>query len=88
MEVKCPVSDEIFRKPFIGASVLYMRYGTPGGEHKPLPSPAIITDVLDESGKCSLFVMNPTGLYFNNTPFSEQLKPGHWSWNPNLPKGA
>jgi hypothetical protein len=69
------------QKPTIGRIVHYMRYGSPGGEHKPEPSPAIITAVLnEEEGICMLFVMNPTGLYFNPTPFSEEPKPGHWSW--------
>jgi hypothetical protein len=71
------------QKASIGRIVLYCKYGTPGGEHKPEPSPAIITQVLDEaSQKCQLFVMNPNGVYFNQTPYSEELKPGHWSWMP------
>lgn len=74
------VEEKVRRIPYIGAVVLYMRYGTPGGEHKPEPSPAIIVKVLDVQDKCSLFVVNPNGLYFNETPYSEELKPGHWSW--------
>lgn len=67
--------------PAIGRIVHYMRYGTPGGEHLPEPSPAVITKVLDEeTGRCQLFVMNPNGMYFNETPFSHDLRPGHWSW--------
>ena len=69
------------QKASIGRVVIYCKYGTPGGEHKPEPSPAIITQVLDETTqKCQLFVMNPNGVYFNPTPYSEELKPGHWSW--------
>ncbi len=71
------------QKPTIGRTVHYMRFGSPGGEHKPEMSPAIITKVIDESsGTCQLFVINPNGLYFNETPFSEEPKPGHWSWPP------
>jgi hypothetical protein len=69
-------------KPSICRMVLYHRYGSPGGEHQPEPSPAVITQVLDEQGTCMLFVMNPNGLYFNKTPYSEEPKPGHWSWPP------
>lgn len=70
-------------KASIGRIVLYCKYGTPGGEHKPEPSPAIITQVLDETTqKCQLFVMNPNGVYFNPTPYAEELTPGHWSWMP------
>jgi hypothetical protein len=72
-------------KPTIGRTVHYHRYGSPGGEHKPEPSPAVITQILDEeSGKCQLFVMNPNGVYFNPTPFSEEPKPGHWNWPPRV----
>jgi hypothetical protein len=68
-------------KPSIGRIVLYHRYGSPFGEHLPKPSPAVVTEVIDEaSGLCQLFVMNPNGIYFNQTPYSEEPKPGHWSW--------
>ena len=69
------------RKPKIGDIVRYHRYGSPNGEHKPEPSPAIITKTYDEpSGECNLFVMNPNGTYFNLTPYSSTPKGGHWSW--------
>ncbi len=68
-------------KPSIGRIVIYTKYGTPGGEHLPEPSVAIITKVLNaETNECQLFVINPNGVYFNPTPFSETPKPGHWSW--------
>ena len=68
-------------KPTVGRIVHYMRYGTPGGEHPTEVSPAVIVKVLDATTQeCQLFVMNPNGLYFNPTPYSETLKPGHWSW--------
>lgn len=66
-------------KPTIGRIVYYQRYGTIGGEHKAEPSPAIITQVF-EGDEVQLFVMNPNGVYFNRTPYSETPKPGHWSW--------
>lgn len=69
-------------KPTICRTVIYHRFGSPNGEHLPEPSPAIITKVLDDSGRCMLFVMNPNGLYFNETPHSEEPKAGHWSWPP------
>lgn len=68
-------------KPTIGRIVMYQRYGSPGGEHKAEPSPAIISQVTNpETQECQLFVINPNGLYFNTTPYSETPKPGHWSW--------
>jgi hypothetical protein len=73
------------QKASIGRTVHYGRYGSPGGEHLPEPSPAIITKVLDEeTQECQLFVMNPNGLYFNPTPYSESPKPGCWSWPPRV----
>ena len=75
------------QKPSIGRMVHYQRYGTPGGEHKPEPSPAIIVAV-DEDGKtCQLFVMNPNGTYHNRTPYAgdgEAPKGGHWHWPPRV----
>lgn len=68
------------QKPSIGRIVIYTKYGTPGGEHLPEPSPAIITKVDEDETTCHLFVMNPNGCYFNKTTFSETPKPGHWSW--------
>lgn len=69
------------QKASIGRIVLYMRFGSPGGEHLPEPSPAIISKVINEdTQECQLLVINPNGLYFNATPFSSELKPGHWSW--------
>lgn len=71
------------QKASIGRIVHYMRYGSPGGEHLPEPSPAVVVKVNDEATQqCQLFVMNPNGLYFNDTPFSDEPKPGHWSWMP------
>ena len=68
-------------KAAVGDRVYYMRYGTPGGEHLPEPSIALVTAVLNaETNQCQLFVMNPNGTYHNSTNFSEQPKPGHWSW--------
>ena len=67
-------------KPSIGRIVHYQRYGSPAGEHKAEPSPAIVTQVFEDGETCQLFVMNPNGVYFNKTPYSDEPKPGHWSW--------
>jgi hypothetical protein len=74
----------VSQTPSIGRMVHYHRHGSPDGTHKPEPSPAVITKVFDqgESGICQLFVMNPNGLYFSETPYSEEPKPGHWNWPP------
>ena len=73
------------QKPSIGRIVHYQRYGSPGGEHKAEPSPAIVVKVLnEETMECQLVVFNPNGQYFNPTPYSETPKPGHWSWPPKI----
>jgi hypothetical protein len=77
-------------KPSIGRIVHYHSYGTPGGEYLPEPRAAIITDVVEDSDKVhgpvvSLAVLNPTGLFFNQSViYSEDPKPGHWSWPPRV----
>lgn len=72
-------------KVSIGRTVHYQRFGSPGGEHQAEPSPAVVVKVLNEgTQECQLFVMNPNGVYFNATPFSEEPKPGHWNWPPKV----
>lgn len=70
-------------QPSVGRIVHYTRLGSLDGTHLPEPSPAVITKVINEATKkCQLFVMNPNGLYFNETEYSEQPKPGCWHWPP------
>jgi hypothetical protein len=81
------------QKPSVGRIVHYQSYGTPNGEYKPLPRAAIITEVIipqtnvepapiESVGLC---IMNPTGLFFTQgVKFSEEPKPGHWSWPPKV----
>lgn len=70
----------IAQAPSIGRIVWYMKFGTPGGEFKSEPSPAIITKVEEDGLTCHLCIMNPTGLFFNKVPYSQEPTPGHWSW--------
>lgn len=69
--------------PSIGRIVHYQAYGTPGGEFKPQPRAAIIAEVHNTpDDQCSIVVFNPQGLFFNKVPYSEEPKPGCWSWPP------
>lgn len=71
------------QKPSIGRIVHYQAYGTPGGEFKSLPRAACITEVHDaEKGDVTVFVMNPSGLFFNRVSYSAEPKPGCWNWPP------
>lgn len=78
--MKEEIKGKIVAMPSIGRIVWYQRYGTPNEEHKAEPSPAIVTQVCEDGMTCHLFVMNPNGCYFNKTPYSDELKGGHWSW--------
>lgn len=70
--------------PSVGRVVHYQSYGTPGGEYRPEPRAAIISEVQSED-LVGLVVLNPTGLFFNrDVPFSEEPKPGHWNWPPRV----
>lgn len=69
--------------PTVGRIVYYQSYGTPGGEFLPEPRAAIVAAV-GEDGTCEVVVFNPQGIFFNKVPFSEDPKPGHWSWPPRV----
>ena len=83
-------------KPSVGRVVHYHSYGTPGGEYKPEPRAAIITEIdgfyseethefagtMPDVGLC---VLNPTGMFFNRSvKYSAEPKPGCWSWPPRV----
>lgn len=54
-------------RPYIGADVHYVSYGTPGGEYKPACRAAKITEVGGAAvGTVGLAVLNPTGLFFRS----------------------
>jgi hypothetical protein len=73
-------------KPTIGHIVHYQSRGSKDGVFEPLPRAAIVTEVDDISGTMvGLAVLNPTGFFFDrDVPFSEEPKPGHWSWPPRV----
>jgi hypothetical protein len=80
--------------PSIGRIVLYQRHGSPNGQHRAEPSPAIITAIVDaEEGVVDLCVLNPSGIYFDRAtkhdPVDEpnadgSWTPGYWRWPPRV----
>lgn len=67
--------------PSVGRTVHYVSYGTPGGEYGKCCRAAIVTAV-GQDGEVSLAVLNPTGLFFNqSTPYeSDAENGGTWHW--------
>lgn len=70
--------------PTVGRIVHYQSYGTPGGEFLPEARAAIIAGNIDADGTADIVVFNPQGLFFNRCAFSEEPKPGCWSWPPRV----
>lgn len=71
------------QQPSIGRIVFYQRHGSPNGQHKAEPSPAIVTEVTGDT--ITVCVFNPNGIYFNKgTKFSADAEPGTWRWPPRV----
>lgn len=82
-------------KPTIGRIVFYQRHGSPNGQHKAEPSPAVITAVSQDGEHVDLCVLNPSGIYFDrNTCHDPKDDPkvetdgtwtaGTWRWPPRV----
>lgn len=85
------------QKPSIGRVVWYQRHGSPNGQHKSEPSPAIITAVHEDMSEAErlagtfpthrvdLCVFNPNGMYFDKaTRYDADGAPGTWRWPPRV----
>jgi len=74
------------KTPTVGDIVLYLAYGTPGGEYKKQYRAAIITDVADpEKEIVTLAILNPTGIFFS-PPIPKDdgsHKSGTWTFRIN-----
>lgn len=68
------------QKPYVGLTVYYTSFGTPKGEYKSKQIASIITQVNPDKS-VGLFIMNPTGVFFNTSvKFDETRQPGTWSF--------
>lgn len=67
--------------PSVGRIVHYVSYGTPGGEYPSVCRAAVVTHV-DDLDMCSLAVLNPTGMFFNEHVLhnEEEQDGGTWHW--------
>jgi len=76
----------MMQKPSVGRIVHYVAYGTPGGEFPAgVCRAAVITDAapsgVEQTEVVSLFIMNPTGVFFpTHVPYDENKAPGTWHW--------
>ena len=75
-------------KPTVGRIVHYHSYGTPGGEFKPEPRAAVVSEVNpDDPTLIGVVVLNPTGLFFNRNVKQapdDAPVPGCWTWPPRV----
>lgn len=53
--------------PSVGRIVHYVSYGTPGGEYTSQCRAAVITATYEGTQAVDLAVLNPTGMFFNQT---------------------
>lgn len=70
--------------PTIGRIVWYQAHGSPNGEHKSEPRPAIISKVHADD-VVDLTVFNPSGLFFNRCTYDAAGGPGTWRWPERAP---
>lgn len=82
--------DVAGRKPTVGRTVYYVSYGTPDGEYKSECRAAIITwvhpDTIDaEDQLVSLCVLDPNGMFFNETVAYHEGDVGHDHTGAEIP---
>ena len=65
--------------PTVGRVVIYKSYGTPNGEYKSEDRAAIVTKVNSADFTVGLCIMNPTGLFFNES-VKQGDEAGQWNW--------
>lgn len=72
----------------VGDIVLYLAYGTPGGEYSPEYRAAVVTSVIDPQKEIvTLAILNPTGIFFSPPIEKAEIdaipKSGTWTFRIN-----
>lgn len=81
----------------IGRIVHYQAHGSPNGQHRSVARAAVITalrwpetapegtNLIADQDIVDVCVLNPTGLYFNQScPYDADGAPGTWRWPPRV----
>lgn len=75
-----PTVDEVLRAT-VGRVVHYVSYGTPGGEYLSVCRAAVVAEATSlPDGTCTVVVLNPKGIFFDEVAYSDQREPGSWHW--------
>jgi len=66
--------------PYVGKTIHYVAFGTPGGEYTAGVHRAAVITQVDDDQWVSLCVLNPTGLFFNQRCHYDRdgTVPGSW----------
>jgi hypothetical protein len=68
-------------EPTVGRIVIYVAYGTPGGEYTPGAGRAAVVTEVHGNFQVGLAILNPSGLFFaRNVAYDPDGSPGSWHW--------
>lgn len=81
-ETPAVIPGPVMTLPTVGRMVHYISRGSADGVFKSVPRAAVITQI-NEDGTVGLCVLNPEGMYFNQSvPKRTADEVGVWDWMP------